>query len=485
MNLKFLFRVVSEIMLIFTAVLTIPLIVCVIYGESIWPFLFSILITGAIFLPLFLLLRTDNRRMYAKEGFVAVSLVWIFMSFFGSLPFVFSGVLPNLADAFFEASSGLTTTGATVITNIEALPRGILFWRSFTHWIGGMGIIVFMLAILPTKDGGAIQLMRAEVPGPTKSKLVPKIKQTALILYGIYAAITIIEIIALKIAGLPLYDAMVNSFSTAGTGGFSVLNNSIAGYNNPAAEWIIAIFMFLCGVNFNIYFWVILRKFTDIFKNGELKLYIILAVLSTVFISINVWTAMADTFESVGDCIRMAFFHVSSIMSTTGFVAMDYNLWPEFSKGILLLLTLTGACAGSTAGGLKLSRIIIIFKMLKNSLSRKLNPNTVKPLRIDGEALNIETGRAAVEYFAMYTLIMAFVTSVISIDGMDLLTNFSATATCFNNVGPGFGNIVGPVGNFAAFSNLSTLVLSFTMLLGRLEIIPLLILFSPSTWKKA
>ena len=467
------------IMMIEATLLTIPLAVALIYGESALPFLITMAILLALSLPA-VLFKPKNTQIYTRDGFVCVAAAWVFMSAFGALPFVFSGAIPNYIDAFFETVSGLTTTGATILTEIESLPRGILFWRSFTHWIGGMGVLVFMLAILPSSGGQTMYLMRAEVPGPSKGKLVPKMKHSALILYGIYIVLTIIEMIALLLCKMPLYDALVNSFATAGTGGFSVLNNSIAGYNNPAAEWVIAIFMLLFGINFNLYFFLLIKRFREVLGNEELRTYLILTGVATAAIAINT----AHLFAGAEDCIRTAFFHVTSIVSTSGFATVDYNLlWPEFSKAILILLTLTGACAGSTAGGLKLSRVLILIKSIGNEIKHMLRPKSVKVIRLDKEVVPPETVRTATGYLTIYFAIIVIATLIISLDGFSFETNVTATLTCLNNVGPGLG-AVGPAGNFAGYSLFSKFILSLTMLIGRLEIMPMLILLSPFAWRK-
>ncbi|MBR6768437.1 MAG: TrkH family potassium uptake protein, partial [Clostridia bacterium] len=357
MNYRMIGYLLSIILLIEAAFLALPMATALWYGESILPFLYTMIILSALALPS-LIFKPKNKQIFAKEGFVCVAASWIVMSAFGALPFVFSGAIPNYIDAFFETVSGFTTTGASILTEIESLGRGILFWRSFTHWIGGMGVLVFMLAILPSDDGRAIHLLRAEVPGPTKGKLVPKLRRTALILYAIYLALTVIEVIALLIAGFPLYDAIVTSFATAGTGGFSVMNDSIAGYANPAAEWIIAVFMLIFGINFNIFFFILIGKIRDVLKNEELRAYFAIVLAATVAIVINTW----QMFASAGDGIRAAFFQVASIISTTGFVTEHFELWPTLSLTVIILLMITGACAGSTAGGFKISRILLVFK---------------------------------------------------------------------------------------------------------------------------
>lgn len=467
------------ILAIEAALLLLPAAVAAGNNESVLPYLITIGALLVVSIPA-IIFKPENKQIYIKEGFVTVAIGWILLSLFGALPFLFSGAIPNYIDALFETISGLTTTGASILTEIESLPRGILFWRSFTHWIGGMGILVFMLAILPSSGSSAIYLMKAEVPGPTKGKLVPKMRKTALILYGIYIFLTFLEMLILCICGLPLYDAAVNAFATAGTGGFSVLNDSIAGYANPAVEWVIAIFMFVFGVNFNLYFFILIGNLRDVFKNEELRVYALICLASSTLIAINT----ASLFEGrIGDCIRTAFFQVTSIMSTTGFATADFNAWPAFSKAIILILLLFGASAGSTAGGLKISRVLILFKSIAREIRHILHPRSVNVVRLDGKVVPDETVRAANSYLIIYFAIILASFVAISLDGGTTETNITAVLTCVNNVGPGFGDI-GPAGNFAAFSCFSKLILSGDMLIGRLEIIPLLVLFSPSTWKR-
>lgn len=478
MNTRMLAYLLGIILLIEAALLLFPLIVALIYGESALPFLLTVALLLAVSLPA-VLRRPKNTRIYAKDGFVCVAAAWILMSAFGALPFVFSGAIPNLISAFFETVSGLTTTGASILTEVESLPRSILFWRSFTHWIGGMGVLVFMLAILPLAGGQTMHLMRAEVPGPTKGKLVPKMRRTAIILYGIYIALTVVLVVILLCCRMPLYDALVNAFATAGTGGFSVLNTSIAGYHNPAAEWVIAVFMVIFGVNFNLYYFLLIRRFRDVVKNEELRIFLILTAVATAAIAVNTW----NLFETAGTCLRTAFFQVTTIMSTAGFATVDYNLWPAFSKTILVILMLTGSCAGSTAGGLKISRILILMKSIFREIKHVLRPRSINVVRLDGEAVTDETVRSATSYLALYLVIIVATVLLISLDGFDTETNLTATLACINNVGPGLG-AVGPTGNFAGYSLFSQLLLSLNMLLGRLEIMPMFILFSPSTWKK-
>lgn len=478
MNYRMLGYLLGLILTAEAALMLAPATVALIYGESVFPFLITMAILVAVTVPL-ICQKPKNTRIYAKEGFVCVALGWLLLSAFGAIPFVLSGAIPNYIDALFETVSGFTTTGASILTAVEGLPMGVLFWRSFTHWVGGMGVLVFVLAILPSAGSNTMYLIRAEVPGPTKGKLVPRMRQSALILYGIYVILTAIEVIALCIAGMPFFDSLVNSFATAGTGGFSVKNASIAAYANPAAEWIIAIFMFLFGINFNLYFFILIKRFRDIFKNEELRVYIALTVLSVGIIAANT----AHMFTAFGDCLRTSFFQVASIISTSGFSTVDFNAWPALSKAILLLVMMTGACAGSTAGGLKVSRCIILFKNIGREFRHILHPRSVNVTRMDGEPVSDETCRAAANYFAVYIILVIAVFLLISINGSGFETDFTATFTCINNVGPGFG-AVGPAGNFAGYSYFAKSVLTLAMLFGRLEIIPMIVLFSPGTWRR-
>ena len=468
----------SITLLIEAGLLTLPLIVARIYGESATPFLIPIIILLVISLPA-VFFKPYNTRIYAKDGFVCVASAWLLMSLFGAFPFVFSGAIPNFVSAFFEAASGLTTTGATILTEIESLPRGVLFWRNFTQWVGGMGVLVFMLAILPLAGGQTMHLMRAEVPGPTKGKLVPKMKDSAMILYGIYIAMTLVVVIILLLCGQPLYHALINAFSTAGTGGFSVMNASIAGYNKPLVEWVIAIFMILFSINFNLYYFMLIGHFKEVRKNEELRVFLTIVLIATAAISINTM----DRYTNLGDCIRTAFFQVSSIISTAGFATADYNLWPAFSQTILVFLMFIGACAGSTTGALKLSRIMLIFKGIMREIRHVLRPRSVNIVRMDGVAVPEEIVRSAIGYLALHVMMLIITIFLISFDGYSFETNFTAALACLNNIGPGLKE-VGPVGNFAGFSMLSQFLLAFIMILGRLEIIPMLVLLSPDTWKK-
>lgn len=482
MNYKLLGKFLGLVLLIEAGLLIFPLLVALIYRESVSPFLITIAILLAVSLPT-RLLKPDNKRFYAKDGFVCVALSWILLSLFGALPFVIGGSIPNFIDAFFETVSGFTTTGASIIPvgGIELLPKSALFWRSFSHWIGGMGILVFMLAITPSTEGNIIFLMRAEVPGPQKGKLVPKLRDSSLILYVIYLALTIVETVALLCTGMPLFDCLVNAFGTMGTGGFSPLNDSIAGYNNPAAEIIIAVFLIIAGTNYNIFFYLLIRKFREVKKNEEFKLYLLVALSSTLIIALNLFNTVDAVYSTFGHALRDSFFQVASIISTAGFTTADYTAWPYLSQTIILILMLTGASAGSTAGGIKISRIIILFKAMGRDIRKIFKPNSVKTLHLDGDTLSEDTVRSTLSYLCFYVMIIAASVLLIAINGKDLLTTISVVIACFNNIGPAFGEAYFTCAGFSYFSKI---VLSFVMLFGRLEIFPMLVLLAPTTWKK-
>ena len=478
MNYRMLRYLLGCILLIEAILMLLPLAVSLISHEDFMPFVYTIAILLVISLPC-VIFKPKNTQIYAREGFICVGAAWILLAIFGALPFIFSGAITNPIDAFFETVSGFTTTGATILPAVEHLPRGILFWRSFTHWIGGMGVLVFMLAILPSAGGEAIHLMRAEVPGPTKGKLVPKMRQTALILYGIYIALTLLQIVLLLLCKMPLYDAVVTSFATAGTGGFSVLNNSIAGYHSPAVEWVIGIFMMLFGINFNLFFFLLIGKIKDIFKSEELRAYLGVIIASVTVIMINTY----HMFDSFGQGLRTVFFQVSSIMTTTGFCTAEFNDWPVLSKTVLVMLMMIGACAGSTGGGLKISRILILGKNIVREIKHMIRPRSVNVVRVDGEVVPDETLRSATGYLTVYIIVTIATMLIISIDGLSIETNLTAAVSCVNNIGPAMGEF-GAFGNFTPYSDLSTFVLSFAMLFGRLELVPMLVLFSPYAWKK-
>ncbi len=478
MNYKMVCKLVGRFLMVEAALMLLPLAVSFYYNEN---NSYAYLIVIGILLAVGLIMnvpKTVTKRIYAKEGFVIVAMSWILMSVFGALPFTVSGAIPSYIDALFETVSGFTTTGASILTDIEALPNSLLFWRSFTHWIGGMGVIVFVLAILPQKEMQSMHIMRAEVPGPTVGKLVSKTRATARILYKIYTVMTVAQIFALKLCGLSFFDSITTAFATAGTGGFSVKNTSIAFYDNIAAEIVITVFMFLFGINFNLFYLMIIKQFKRIFKSEELWAYIGIIVASIIVITIDIYPLIG----SVGEALRESGFQVVSVITTTGFFTADYTLWPTFSQFVILLLMFTGACTGSTGGGLKVGRLIILIKTGIRQLRRAINPKSVKCIKLDGTVLENEVISSTSAYFLIYMLTIGVSTLIISFNDFDIMTSLSSVITCINNVGPGFGDI-SPVDNFSIFSDFSKIVLSLNMLIGRLEIFPMLILAMPSTWR--
>ncbi len=409
-----------------------------------------------------------------------MGLGWILVSLFGALPFYLSGSVQSFLDAFFETVSGFTTTGSTILTDVEAMPKGLLFWRSFTHWLGGMGILVFAMALLPALGAGSLQIFKAETTGPTTSKLTPKIGQTAKILYLVYLIITVAQIITLRIAGMPLYDTLIHTFGTVGTGGFSNYNASVGHFNNPAFEWIITIFMFISGVNFTHYYDALHGNIRNLVRDREFQLFILIVVIAVAIIATNVYHTV---YHNVAESIRQASFHVLSITSTSGFAAADYDQWPDLSRLILLLLMFIGACAGSTAGGIKIIRLLLVFKIIRKELYRLIHPRAVIATHIGDRAIPEETLSNTAGFLFLHLVIFLASTIILLAQGMDILSGVSSVATALNNVGPGFGQ-VGPARNFSSLSDLSKLLLSALMLLGRLEIYTLFILVSPTFWKR-
>lgn len=480
MNYRMVVFVLGRIFLVEAAMLLLPMVCSAIYGE--WYMLPAFLLPAVILLLLGLAasLRTPkNTTIYARDGLAIVALVWVLMSAFGALPFVISGEIPAFADAFFEMVSGFTTTGSTILNDIEALSHGALFWRSFSHWVGGMGVLVFAMAVLPMTDGRAMHLMRAEVPGPTCGKLSSKLSDSAKILYGIYFAMTALEVALLCAGGMSLYESLIHSFGTAGTGGFSNRALSIGAYQNPYFEWVIGIFMLLFGINFNLYYFILMRHFREAFGSEELHAYLGIVLFSTVTIAANILSMVG----SVGEAVRTAFFQVSSIITTTGYATADFNLWPTYSRVLLLLLMIVGACGGSTAGGLKVSRVIIFFKAARQDLNKMLHTHAVTAIRFEGKPLDEKTLQGVHNYFNVYMLLIMLSTVLVSLDGFDMITTFTAVITCLNNVGPGM-EMVGPMGNFSQFSAPVKYLLSFDMLAGRLELYPMLALFAPRLWRR-
>ena len=480
MNRRFVFYILGQIVKLEAAFLALPLIVAICYGEQkgIFAFLITICIALAIGFALTLIFKTANKVIYAKEGLVIVALAWIAMSAIGAIPFVLSGDIPSYVDAFFETVSGFTTTGASILTNVEEISHGALFWRSFTHWIGGMGVLVFIMAIIPSVSDRSIHIMRAEMPGPIVGKIVPRAKQTAKILYLIYIAMTVIEIILLLSGNMSFFDSVIHTFGTAGTGGFGAYSDSLASFS-PYSQWVITVFMVLFGVNFNLYFLILIKRFRSALSSGELWCYIGILVASTAIISANIY----PIYNNLTDTVRHSAFQVSSIMTTTGFSTVNFDTWPELSKGILLALMFIGACAGSTGGGLKVSRIVMFFKMIKRELKRMIHPRSISTVRFEGKTLDDVTLNSVSTYFVLYILLFALIFLLLCFEPFDFETNFSAVAACINNIGPGFG-MVGPAGSFAAYSAISKIALSVAMLLGRLEIYPLLFALIPTTWTK-
>lgn len=479
MNIKAVFNTLGKISIVESVLLILPLLVSLIYMEfhDASAFALTIVLSAAVGGMLMLFTRRHNNVIYAKEGFAIVAGAWILISLIGAVPFVISGAIPFYIDAFFETVSGFTTTGATILENIEKLSKGMLFWRSFTHFIGGMGFLVFVMAIIPNVTDRSIHILKAEVPGPSVGKIVPRIKDTAKILYLIYIVITVIEIIMLMLGGMPLFDSVVHSFGTAGTGGFGIKADSIASYS-PYCQWVIGVFMLLFGINFNVYYLILIKKFKDVLKSSELWCYISLIAASTAVITVN----NMELYKRLSLSLRQSFFQVSSIITTTGYSTADFDRWSGLSKAILFILMFIGACAGSTGGGLKVSRVILLFKIISREIKRLLHPRTVTSIHFEGKRVDEGTVGGVSHYFAIYIICFVAVFLLISFEPFGLETNISATAACFNNVGPGFQN-VGPVMNYAAYTGFSKVVLSFAMLLGRLEIFPIIIAFSPSVWK--
>lgn len=476
MNGFFIIYIIGYVLKIEGFLMLAPVLCGIVYGEQ---EALGFFLCAAFTFLLGLVLsfkRPKNQVFYAKEGMISVALSWIFMSLFGCIPFVLTGEIPGFTNAFFETVSGFTTTGSSILTNVEALSHCALLWRSFTHWIGGMGVLVFILSILPI-GAGTIHLMRAESPGPQVEKIVPKMKDTSKILYVIYTAITIAEFIVLLICGNGIFDSLTTAFATAGTGGFAIRNSGFSEYS-PITQYVVAVFMLVFGVNFNVYYLICKKHLKKAVKSEEFKWYLLIVALSTIGIALNIRHMFPPE-----TAFRQAFFNVSSIITTTGFGSVDYNFFPTFSKQILLLLMFIGASAGSTGGGMKVSRIVILFKTAMNEISRFLHPRTVKKVRFEGGIVDHPTLRAINTYLVAYLCVLVVSVLIISLDGFDMMTTISSVVTTLNNIGPGF-NVIGPAGNFSGFSRLSKLVCCFDMIAGRLEIFPMLLLISPATWYK-
>lgn len=479
MNYKMIVYNIGKILLVEAVLLVLPAIVSIIYSDGMLASyavtIAALTVTGVLATKK----KPKNKSIYAKEGYVIVAFTWILMSLFGALPFWLSGGIPNFVDAFFETVSGFTTTGSTILNNIEVLPKSLLFWRSFTHWIGGMGILVFVIAIMPKTENSSMHVMRAEVPGPTVGKLVSKLGASARILYGIYCGLTAIMVAFLLAGGMPLFDSLVNAFATAGTGGFGILNNSIEGYNNLYFEMVIAVFMLLFGINFNLYYLLLIRRFKQALKSEELRCYLGIVAAATIIIAVSLITGN----HSAGYAFRYAFFQVASIITTTGFSSTDFGTWPIIAQLTLIFLMFIGACAGSTGGGIKVSRLVILVKSGMRDIKKAINPRSIETVKVDKQTVEEPVVKGISVFFAMYIIVIAVSSVVVSLDGRDLTTTLTSVIACIGNIGPGLG-AVGPAGNFADFSVLSKIALSFDMLAGRLELIPMLMIFTPYAWSR-
>ena len=480
MNYGIVLRVIGSL-LIFEAVMFLPAFMAGLYYDetSALVFLLSMaftLITGFTMR----LARQPSRKIRTKEALIIVAGGWLAVAFFGSLPFYLSGAIPSFVDAFFETVSGLTTTGATILEDIESLDRGILFWRSFTHWLGGMGILVLTLAVLPALGVGGFQIFKAETPGPVADKLVPKMKHTAAILYTAYLGITVLETILLMVGGLTLYDALVHTFGTVGTGGFSTLNDSVGGYASAYVQWVIAFFMVASGVNFSLYYALYRNRLRDVTKNEELRFYLAIVGGATLLVFFNLMTEFSG---SAMETLRHAFFQVASITTTTGYVTADYETWPAFSQAVLFFLMFVGGCAGSTGGSMKVIRLLVLIKLIRREIMRILHPRAVVPVRIHQRLLRPDVIASVTSFYILYLLILAGGTMLLSLEGLDLISAFSAVAVTLGNIGPGFG-AVGPMNNYADFSVAAKGLMSLFMLMGRLELFTVFILLTPDFWRE-
>lgn len=478
MNYKIVRYFLGKVMILLSAIMLVPFAISIVLKEKGTAEYLIPISALAVIGGMCILKKPEKTNVHIREGFLICVLSWLIMSFFGALPFYISGGIPSFTDAFFETVSGFTTTGSTILKEVESLPRSLLFWRCFTHWLGGMGVLVFALAILSQKDTQTMFIMRAEVPGPKVGKLVSKTRFTARILYAIYTGMTLIEIIMLYFGGMSLFDSVTTAMSTAGTGGFSVRNASIAYYNSPYAEYVIGVFMILFGVNFNLFYFLLIKNFKDVFKNEELRWYIIIILASSLMITFNIY----PLYKNVETAFRTAFFNVGSIITTTGFITVDYETWPALSQLILILLMFFGACAGSTGGGLKIIRVLMLVKTVTREICQAINPRMVSAIKIDGQVADEYMIKRTNAYFAVYMLLFTVSVLIVSCDNLRIGESVTSVITCINNVGPGLG-IVGPIGNFSELSIFSKWVLIFDMLAGRLELFPVLALLRPSFWK--
>lgn len=476
MNYRMVFRMLGLVLAGLALLLLLPAVCALVYKESPAGFLIGAVI-AAVCGGVLLLFKPESKVIYAREGLVTVGLSWILLSVIGAVPFVVNGDIPHYVNALFETVSGFTTTGSSILENVELMSMSGLFWRSFTHWIGGMGVLVFIMAVLPLDGEHSMHIMRAEVPGPVVGKLVPRARKTALILYGIYAALTVLETVILRLEGMSFFEALLHAFATAGTGGFSTRAASLGGFNSPLIEMTVAFFLVFFGTNFNLFYLMLIGKGRLALKSEEFRVYLFILAASTLAIAAGICGRYGSFFTA----LRHAFFNTITVTSTAGFGTQDFTLWPAYTQAILILLMFVGGCAGSTAGGLKLSRVMILVKSAAVEVGKTISPRRVRRVTMDGRCVDKRTVEAAQTYFIIFMLILLGCTFLLSFDGMDFTVNFTAALTCVSNVGPGLGAI-GPSGNFAAFSDFSKIVMAFAMVLGRLEIFPVLILLGPSTW---
>lgn len=471
--------VVGNALMVEGGLLLLPLATALIFGETCAvSFVAAIGVALASGLLLRKIFKPGFRTIYAKEGFVITALCWFALSFVGALPFYLSGEIPVFVDALFETVSGLTTTGASILTDVESMSKGLLMWRSFTHWVGGMGVLVFVMAIIPSISDRSIHLLRAEVPGPVVGKLVPRIKQTTRILYIIYIVLTLAEAVFLLFGGMDLFEALVHAFATAGTGGFAIKGDGLASYS-PYIQWVITVFMLLFGVNFNLYYLLLLKKVKDVFRSSELWTYIGIVSAATLIIGINI----SSLYDSLSETVKHSAFQVASVITTTGFATADFNLWPNLSKMLIFILMFVGGCAGSTAGGIKIARVTMFYKISKTELHRMLHPRSVKVSRFEGKNVDSGTIESVKSYLTVYVMFYFVFLFAVAFSGADVDVTISAVASCFNNIGPAFG-FAGPMGSYAEFSTVTKVILSMAMLFGRLEIYPIILTLSPSTWAK-
>ena len=478
MNIKMLIYILGKVLLIEGILMVLPIVCGICYGE--WNYLvFYVACAAAYIIAGYLISfkKPKNMTVFIKDGCVATALSWVVLSIAGCIPFMLTKEIPSFTDAVFETASGFSTTGASILTNVEAMSHTSLLWRSLTHWIGGMGVLVFLLAVVPMTGGSNMNLMRAESPGPTVGKIVPKVRSTAKMLYLIYLAMTITEIIILAVCGMPFFDSVCSAFGTAGTGGFGVRNDSFASYA-PHLQVIVAVFMILFGMNFNFYYYFTTKQVNKAFKMSEIKVYLAVIAIVTAIISV----AVAGQYKNYGESLRHSFFQVATIITTTGFATTDFDVWPSIAKFLLLCLMILGACASSTGGGIKVARFQIMFKSVKREIQSYIHPKTVKKIHVDGKTVDSEVIHSVALYFFIYLMIFVISMFIVAFEGHDLVTIFSSVAATFNNIGPGL-SLVGPTQNYSFFSNVSKWVFIFDMIAGRLELMPLIVFLTPTTYK--